>query len=300
MTIFTIIVTYNGMQHNWIERCLRSLEKSTIQQTAIVVDNMSVDGTRDYVPTHFPKAIWLPQDKNLGFGQANNIGIDYALKHHADFILLLNQDAALAPDALQHMVYASDGESLLSPLHLNGNGSKLDSMFKSTLLTSNNELLDDLLIGKELKPAYQTGEICAACWFMPRKIIEKIGGFNPLFFHYGEDNNYYQRLVYHHIKVFVIPHAIMYHDRKTYGNIEVFNKLKIRRDLLLVITNINFSLPTCLLKFFRIAVRCYVYDLPRSKYRIGSFTWQTLWILCNITSVISSRKNEKQLKKHWI
>ena len=94
--IFTVIVTYNAMQSNWIDKCLRSLQNSTIASTAIVVDNGSTDGTCEYVPNTFPDAVWLPQNKNLGFGQANNIGIRYALKNNADYILLLNQDATIS------------------------------------------------------------------------------------------------------------------------------------------------------------------------------------------------------------
>ena len=84
MNIYTIIVTYNAMQKQWIDRCLKSLENSTIQTTAIIIDNNSTDGTRDYVPTKYPAAIWLPQEKNLGFGQANNVGIKWAMEHNAD------------------------------------------------------------------------------------------------------------------------------------------------------------------------------------------------------------------------
>ena len=35
MNIYTIIVTYNAMQKQWIDRCLKSLENSTIRTTVI-------------------------------------------------------------------------------------------------------------------------------------------------------------------------------------------------------------------------------------------------------------------------
>ena len=104
MKIYTIIVTYNAMQRNWITRSIDSLSKSTIETTPVIIDNGSTDGTRNYVPEHYPNAVWMPQDKNLGFGQANNLGMKYALEHQADYILLLNQDATLAPDAIEKML----------------------------------------------------------------------------------------------------------------------------------------------------------------------------------------------------
>ena len=188
MKIFAVIVTYNGMQHDWIGKCLKSLEQSTMPVTAIVVDNNSTDGTREYVPEHFPDAVWFPQEKNLGFGQANNLGIKYALDNGADYILLLNQDATIHPDALRLLTDASDGESLLSPVHLNGDGTKLDEMFRISIKPKDGMLFSDLLLNKKLEKSYETGEICAACWLLPADVVRKIGGFNPLFFHYGEDN----------------------------------------------------------------------------------------------------------------
>ena len=179
MNIFSIIVTWNTMQRGWIDRCLQSLQASTVPITAIVVDNLSTDGTREYLPAHYPDTIWLPQDRNLGFGQANNVGIRYALEHQADYVLLLNQDAALAPDAIEKMLAVSDGESLLSPLHLNGDGTRIDELFRYSLRQSVNLMADDLLIRYQLSPSYESAEICAACWFMPVALIRKIGGFNP-------------------------------------------------------------------------------------------------------------------------
>ena len=129
MKIYAIIVTYNAMRRGWIDRCLNSLYASTIPVTVIVVDNLSTDGTRDHVPEKYPDVIWMPQDKNLGFGQANNIGIQYALEHNADYVLLLNQDAALHHEALQLMLNEADGRSLVTPTHYNGKGDRLACLF---------------------------------------------------------------------------------------------------------------------------------------------------------------------------
>ncbi|MBQ9214435.1 MAG: hypothetical protein IJ150_10930, partial [Bacteroidales bacterium] len=53
----------------------------------------------------------------------------------------------------------------------------------------------------------------AAHWFLTRKCIEKIGGFSPTFRHYGEDNNYAHRVVYHGLKIGVVPSLKVVHDR---------------------------------------------------------------------------------------
>ena len=143
MKIFAVIVTYNAMRRNWIDRCLESLQKSTVPVTAIVVDNLSSDGTREHIPTHWPNAVWLPQDNNWGFGQANNIGIRYALKHEADYVLLLNQDASLHPEALELLLKETDEQSLMTPAHYNGDGTKLDFMFSRAILKASTELTEE-------------------------------------------------------------------------------------------------------------------------------------------------------------
>lgn len=299
--IYTIIVTYNAMRRDWITRCLESLAKSTVQMTAVVVDNGSTDGTREYVPAQYPQAVWLPQERNLGFGQANNLGIRYALEHDADYVLLLNQDATLAPDAIERMLAASDGKSLLSPLHLNGDGTALDFMFHSTIRTTRQSpLLDDLLLRLPLKPSYETGEICAACWFMPAALIRKIGGFNPLFFHYSEDNNYFHRMVYHGVNTLVVPSATMCHDRKVWGNAKAFHHQLVYRDLLLEACNINHSFLRCCTGFLRILARCYVYDLRRQQYKPGSYTIGLLRCLGKARVIARSRKAEKREGANWL
>lgn len=300
MKIFAIIVTYNAMHRGWIDRCIKSLYNSTVPVVPVIVDNGSTDETRTHVPATYPDAIWMPQKENKGFGQANNIGIKYALAHQADYILLLNQDAAISPDAIERMLAVSDGLSLLSPLHLNGDGTKIDKLFRETLKNARNNMNDDLLIRHTLNDVYETGEICAACWFMPVSILQHIGGFNPLFFHYSEDNNYYHRLVFHHVKTLLVPHAYMYHDRLTQGNKKAYDHHRIRRELILAACNINKGLAARVVDYFRTLVRCYVHELPAHNYVPGNFLLGMGWILFHLGPVYQSRRQEKKKGCTWL
>ena len=300
LNIFVVVVTYNGMRNNWIKDCLYSLGKSSYPVNTIVVDNNSSDNTCNFVCQSFPNVTLFQQNKNLGFGQANNIGIKYALKKNADYVLLLNQDATLNPTAVQEMINISDGNSLISPIHLNGQGNAIDHMFKGSLRNAENTLLDDLVIYGEQKDKYETGEICAACWLMPISLIRQIGGFNPIYFHYGEDNNYYQRLLYHKIKTYVATKAFMYHDRLIHGNAEAFNKNKLHRDLLNIACNINNSFFNIIYGMTLRLFRCYFTDLPKKQYKIGAFCKETCWLLNNIKTILKSRKKEKIEQLNWL
>jgi len=210
--IYIIIVTYNGMR--WLARCL----ESTKPYPVIVVDNNSTDGTIDYIKTNHPKIILFEQKKNLGFGQANNIGISYALKEGVDFVFLLNQDAYLLSDCLESLIKAQIANSeygILSPVHLNGEGNRLDENFSNYLsYSSNNDFYSDYVLNKTKQEIYEVPFVNAAGWLISRNCLESVGGFDPIFFHYGEDDNYCQRVLYHGLKIGVVPNLFLRHDRE--------------------------------------------------------------------------------------
>lgn len=292
MNVFVVVVTYNGMR--WIDRCLRSLFTSTVEVGVIVIDNLSTDGTRDYIPLHYPDVVWLPQQSNLGFGAANNIGIRYAIEHKADYVLLLNQDASIERNTIGRLLAQSDGISLLTPLHLNGDGTRLDAMFNMAIRKCGREIMDNLLIDNNQQDYYAVGEVCAACWFMPVALIKKIGLFNPLFYHYGEDNNYYQRMLYHHVGVRLVPKAKMYHDRELYGNEQAYNRKKLQRDMLLCLTDVNRPIIVCLLKCMMLIVTCCCMEIQHSRYKPFQFSSALFGMIIHLPDIIKSRRIDKQ------
>lgn len=300
MKVFVIIVTYNALHRGWIDHCMASLAASTVPVAPVIIDNGSTDGTRDYVPVHFPDAVWLPQDKNLGFGQANNKGIRYALEQDADYVLLLNQDATIAPDSVAHMTEACAGNRLVSPLQLNGDGTRLDFIFKEKLLLTRSSLFDDIFAGQPIQEAYVGGDYSAACWMLPTRIIREIGGFNPIFFHYGEDDNYLHRLQYHGFEVALAAKARMFHDREMHGNQAAFNKNAYRREMLCEACDINISLLKFIWKSCLRLYHSYVFDLPAHRYRPGTFLWQVLWLCGHVSSIHRSRRQDKSRGMNWL
>ena len=71
----------------WIKRCLGSIKKDSITTRAYVIDNASSDNTVSMVKENFPSAKLFTLEKNIGFGQANNIGMCQAISDGCDFIL---------------------------------------------------------------------------------------------------------------------------------------------------------------------------------------------------------------------
>ena len=300
MNVFAIIVTYNALHRNWIDKCLKSLQESTMPVVPIIVDNCSTDGTQEHVSANFSDAVFLPQEKNLGFGQANNVGIRYALEHEADYILLLNQDATIEPEALESMIKASHDTMLVSPLQLNGDGTALDIIFKKKLLKTKSPIFDDIFSGHSLQEYYIGGDYSAACWLMPVSLVKNIGGFDPIFFHYGEDDNYLQRVRFHGLKMALVPKARMYHDRKVHGNQEAFDKNAYQRELLNIVTDINLSWGGIMLKLLKKLFQSYAHHLLDGTYLPGTFTLKMLSIVRHIRAIRISRRTNKVLSVNWL
>ncbi|WP_338733324.1 glycosyltransferase family 2 protein [Mangrovimonas cancribranchiae] len=208
---YIIIVTYNGL--TWLKRCLKSCGNYPV----VVVDNASTDGTVGFIEQQFPNITLLKQETNLGFGQANNLGISYALNHGAKQVFLLNQDAYLVDDALEQLVTFQKTHPeywVLSPLHVTPGLDRLDENFSHYVNYKNNACFySDYVLGHPIKPVYEVPFVNAAAWLVSLKCLNTVGGFDPLFFHYGEDDNYCQRVLFHGGKIGIIPNVKVIHDR---------------------------------------------------------------------------------------
>lgn len=217
--IYLIIVTYNAMK--WAERCFSSLRSSSVPLNCIVVDNGSTDGTQDFIKANFPEVDFIQSSENLGFGKANNLGIEKAYKNGAGFFYLMNQDAWIFEDSIQKLLdvyntYTNKEEiGILSPMHLDGSEKKLDLHFENYLgkNTKTNRLLSDFFLNQQ-SLWYEIDFVNAAHWFLPKETIEKIGGFNPFYFHYGEDYDFINRTLFCKKKILVCPGSRVVHDTK--------------------------------------------------------------------------------------
>lgn len=216
MKIYSVVVTYNGKK--WYDKCIGSLINSNVPVDVVVVDNASTDGTVEYLSHNYPSLHLICNKNNLGFAKANNIGIQYAISNGADYVFLLNQDAWVEVDTIKILLKTfNDNENvgIASPMHLNAEYTKLDKGFCNYL---GSECISDAYM-KKLKPYYSVPFVNAAAWLMSKSCIYKVGGFDTcLFKHYGEDDNYAQRVYYHGLKIMINTQCTICHDRE-YRNI---------------------------------------------------------------------------------
>ncbi|MBI3490805.1 MAG: glycosyltransferase family 2 protein [Acidobacteria bacterium] len=104
-TVCVIVLSWNGRVV--LTECLASLREQSLAAPVIVVDNGSTDGSQDLVRREFPEMTLIVNERNLGFGEGNNIGIRAALESGAAYVALLNQDARADRRWLEALVHAA-------------------------------------------------------------------------------------------------------------------------------------------------------------------------------------------------
>ena len=231
--IFVIIVTYNGSK--WMEKCISSVLNSSYPVEIIVIDNNSNDNTVSILK-QFPRVHLIESQENLGFGKANNLGIDLALQKEADYVFLLNQDTWIFENTISNLILAAENNTsfgIISPMHFSGDGVKLDESFK----TYYNRKIQKL----ENQNVSIVPFVNAAAWLVSKPCLVKVGKFELLFPHYGEDRNYCDRVLYHKFKIAIVENSKICHDRIIIRKISK-DTIQSKYSLLSKILNINHSL----------------------------------------------------------
>lgn len=208
MKLLTIIVSYNFVP--WIDRCLGSLRQSQTPTDVMVLDNASADDTVARIRRDYPEVMLVENHRNLGFGHANNIGMLHAIEHGYDAVLLLNQDAWIAPDALGKLAEASSRHpeyGILSPIHLTGSGNRVEQGFATYSGISD-------LNQQPSAEVVTVPFVDAAIWYIPVSALRRVGLFEPIFYHYGEDKDMANRMGYHGLYTGYLPGVYGCHDRE--------------------------------------------------------------------------------------
>jgi GT2 family glycosyltransferase len=103
--LFIIIPVFNRWE--FTKACLKSLELQNNKLFKIVVvDHGSTDDTHVLITSQFPNVKLLNGDKSMWWTAATNLGIKYALKQNASFILTLNNDTVAEPEYISELFNA--------------------------------------------------------------------------------------------------------------------------------------------------------------------------------------------------
>lgn len=169
------IANYNGM--GVIDSCLESIfrQKTRLKVEVIIHDDASTDGSADWIAANYPQVSLLRSHENVGFCVANNRMVDMA---KGDFLLLLNNDAELYPDALDVLFAASldyQGDAILGlPQYDAATGELID---RGSFLDLFFNPVPNHRIGDR-----EVAMIIGACLWISRGLWFKLGGF-PVWLH---------------------------------------------------------------------------------------------------------------------
>jgi hypothetical protein len=212
-----IIVSWNGK--NWLEQCLESLYTQHYQNIEIiVVDNNSSDESVAFLKKKYPKVKTISNETNLGFAQANNVGLAQAT---GEYILFLNNDTKVTPDFLEPLV-----EVLKKNPHIGGVQSRIRLLEKPDYLDSVAAYLTftgmiyHYGIAKKDQSEYQkriaTFSAKGACMLFKKQVLDEVMVNNELFdssyFAYFEETDMCHRVWLAGYHIVFEPKSLIYHQ----------------------------------------------------------------------------------------
>ncbi|MBB6610337.1 glycosyltransferase family 2 protein [Pontibacter sp. Tf4] len=300
--VLAVVVAYNGIK--WIEKCIGSVLSSTLPVDVLVVDNGSTDGTSQYIESNFPSVRLIKSATNLYFGRANNIGLKIALEEEYDYAFLLNQDAWVEERCLEFLLNSSikfPNYGILSPVHLDPKTQKLEYHFSTYVSPAYcNNFISDAFF-KDLDEVYTTKFVNAACWLLPLNCIKAVGGFNTLFLHYGEDEDYVNRAHFFGLEVGVVPKAIAWHDItiKTWDQI-YWNRNRQKIFAYITLANINTSYKSALLVYFKNTFDCIITFLLTRKFKKAFYLSSIMFSLIKELGIVKKARNISRKNQAYI
>jgi N-acetylglucosaminyl-diphospho-decaprenol L-rhamnosyltransferase len=265
-TIGVVIVSYNTRE--LLRACLESLRGCTLPLRVVVVDSASLDGSAALVRSAFPEVGLVESPRNLGFAAGNNLGLRFLLDHRPpttdqrpttndegqedketrrqgdkeidlapsayrlapDYILFLNPDTIVHPDAIEGLVAFVEAHPRVGaagPRLLNPDGSVQAAAFRfPTLMMTLLDLfppgqaLPGRLYGSWWNGRYPQERGCApfpidhplgACILTRRRVLEQVGGMDEQFFMYAEEVDWCYRVRRAGWAIWQVPQARVTH-----------------------------------------------------------------------------------------
>jgi GT2 family glycosyltransferase len=289
----------------WFDRCFTSLRESSVPVQTIVVDNASNDGSVEYIREHFPEIHLIESKENLGFGRANNIAMRYALDNGCDYVFLLNQDTWMEPDTIEKLVEVHGRHpeyGIVSPLHFTADGKRLNILIDDgkNQYKKNLDMVCDLYNGTP-KDIYPVVYVNATAWLLPRKTLETVGGFDPIYFHYEEDDDYLNRTRYHGLGIGVCILTKIVHDHTNLFGTLPISKTRIHREQLLKVRFSNPLANESIAKYRRYLVRKVVVTYLRGDKTTAKELWADFKFLGDNRKAIENSRNEnKKVQASWL
>lgn len=209
-----IIVNWNG--EKTIAKCLDSVYSQTYKNfEVILLDNHSSDQSLETVKKNYQVDKLIELDRNYGFAEANNRGLEHAA---GEYLALINNDTILEKDWLEKA----------AAVFRNSPDKKLGSVATKIINHYQRDLIDSAGVefyglgacwdyknlpqnAAQVSQRKQVFGACATAALYKKRVIEEIGFFDPKFFIYFEDTDLSFRLRLFGYSCLYEPEAVSYH-----------------------------------------------------------------------------------------
>jgi GT2 family glycosyltransferase len=214
---YAIVLSWNGREDT--ERCLDALAKVREPPVRIVcVDNGSTDGSVEAVRDRHPESHLIENGRNLGFAGGCNVGIRWALAQGAEWVVLVNNDAVIAPDAIAGFAEVAEQRSgagvLAGKLYRADRPDRIwyaGQRFLAWLGYSGRHRGEGRRDGPRYQRLSPTDRANGALMAISRAAIERVGMLDEELFAYVEDVDYSLRARDAGFEVLFVPAARAWH-----------------------------------------------------------------------------------------
>ena len=146
----------------------------------------------------------IENEQNFGYPEGNNIGMRYALKASADYVLLLNNDTVVDKHFLTELVCAAEEDANIGvigpkifrydvPNVIQATGARID-FWRGRVISLNRGKTDDEIEHFTVDKLLPADFVPGACFLIKRKVIEEVGKLDPTYFCYGEELDWCVRI----------------------------------------------------------------------------------------------------------
>jgi GT2 family glycosyltransferase len=211
--VAVVVVNWNDTSASI--RALNSAQ-STVPLLRILVDNASPIDPSAAVLVSCPGTIVERLPVNRGYAAACNHGIDVAAMHGASHVLIMNNDAELAPDALDKLIAAETDlpGCLLAPVIVYSNEPErvwsAGGYIELPYLRNHHLGLGDSLTAHRTRKRVEWATGCSL-WFSI-DTWRRVGPLDEAFFLYLEDVDWCLRAAEAGIETWIVPEAVVRHD----------------------------------------------------------------------------------------
>lgn len=307
--VYVIILNYCSLDDTLA--CVTVVRRSDYDAIKLlVIDNASPDGSGKSLKRQLTANEFLQTARNVGYAGGNNLGIKRAISAGADFVLILNPDVRIPPDAVSKYIDIMVGNSrigALNSIQLQDDGVTIDRNFSSAVLGPYG-YREKTVEGNLLPELFDTNVLFGAALMLSKKALMKAGGFDPLYFAYGEELDLCRRLQMHGFRLTVTRQAPVRHLRTIYKaplSTRIIY-LRLRGHYLGLIKNHRVPMVLSIFTLFRELIVAlagsppcqYPFDLY--KIRRITIARALLWFLANTPLACIHRHREKTSAPHYL